>query len=243
MKKLIKQLLILLCLTPLFGCSSNNKLKIERIKDIDSFIYLNKNDLENHFKLKKDFILVIGEVGCSSCEIIRPKLIDYIKSNEIIIYYADYNNYINYATNNNLNTNVYSATILMYQKGILKDTLEYSSSLYFDDNRLNLTLSNKITASNYYVVNDLNSISYDGTKMYQFNYQTNDKVNSLSSSEYLINYSLNDSLLYSYLEDVKKDIYLYYRNDIQSSTLTILDNDQQTTYSITSKDDLLSYIK
>jgi hypothetical protein len=246
MKKFIKYTLIISSLIPLFSCASSNKLKIEKIKDIDSFIYLNKTDLETTFSLKKDFILVIGEVGCSSCEIIRPKLIDYIKDNQIVIYYADYNNYISYAKENDLDTNVYSATILMYQKGEFKTSLEYSSSLYFDDNRLSLSLSSKITSSYYYVINDLDSISYDGTKMYQFNYQTTSKLDNIKSSSsinYFINYSKTDTLLYSYLEDVKKDIYLYYNNDIQISTLNIIDNNNISSINITSKDDLVSNIK
>lgn len=246
MKKYIKYALIISSLIPLFSCSSSNKLKIEKIKDIDSFIYLNKTDLETTFELKKDFILVIGEIGCSSCEIIRPKLIDYIKDNQIVIYYADYNNYINYAKENDLDTNVYSATILMYQKGEFKTSLEYSSSLYFDDNRLSLTLSSKITSSSYYVINDLDSISYDGTKMYQFNYLTSNKLDNIkvsSSINYFINYSKTDALLYSYLEDVKKDIYLYYNNDIQISTLNIINNNNISSINITSKDDLVSNIK
>ncbi len=246
MKKIIKYLLIIICLTPFFSCSSSNKLKIERIKDIDSFIYLTKEELNTTFSLKKDFILVIGEVGCSSCEIIRPKLIDYIKNNQVVMYYTDYNNYIDYAKKNNLETNVYSATVMMYQKGILQSTLEYSSSLYFDDNRLNLALSSKINSSTYYIINDLDNIKYDETNMYQLDYQTSNKLNILKTSqnkEYFINYSQNDSLLYSYLDDITKDIYLYYNDNNSSSTLNIIENNDVTTINITSKDDLISNIK
>lgn len=244
MNRFKKFLLILIFLFPCLSCSSTHKLKIERSKNLDSFIYLNKNDLELTFSLKKDFILVVGQIGCSSCEIIRPKLISYIKEHNIVMYYVDYDNYISYAKNNNLNTSIYSATILMFEKGIYKDSLEYSSSLYFDDNRLNLTLGNKITPSTYYLINSLDPISYDGTKMYQINVSSlnEEELKGVVGTKIVLHYSLNNNQLYSYLDEVNKDIYLYYNNDSMSYLEIINEDNNITTILVNNKEDLIKNI-
>ena len=243
MKRFKKYLLILIFLFPNLSCSTSSKLKIERSNNLDSFIYLNKNDLELTFSLKKDFILVVGQIGCSSCEIIRPKLISYMQEHNIVMYYVDYDNYIAYAKNNNLNTSIYSATILMFEKGIYKDSLEYSSSLYFDDNRLNLTLGNKITPSSYYLINTLNPISYDGTKMYQIDLSSlnEDNLKKDEGTKYVLYYSIKDDKLYSYLNEVNKDVYLYYNNEITTSYLNIInEQNEETKISINNKEDLIN---
>ena len=236
-----RKILIFPLLITLFGtsCSNKSKIIIDQKEDIDSFVYVNDNELSTFITNKQDFILVVGENGCSTCEIIKPVIIDYIKKYEYVIYWIENKNYQNVVTkfassdDQSLKANIMSATIILFDEGKTKEVIPYDDNLYYSDSKLELTLENKITGSNVYSLNTFTPFSYTKkTTMYQIDYSSTEdldkKINE--NKESLVLYSwgpcpdcirVKDDILDEYMTSNDKKIYIFevshYRNDFSTN--------------------------
>ena len=238
--KFTKLLIFPLILT-LFGtsCSNKSKIIIEQKENIDSFIYLNDSDLTTLINNKQDFVLVVGENGCFTCNTIKPIIVDYLKKYEYVIYWIENNQYQNvvdkFSTSDDkkLKADIMSATIILFDEGKTKDVIEYSDNLYYSDSTLELTLENKITGSNLYSLNDLTTYEYSKSfNMYKFDYSsTSDLEKQIAKEEKsLVLYSwgpcpdcmrVKDDVLDEYMLDKEKKLYIFevshFRNDFANN--------------------------
>lgn len=182
-KLLINLFSISLLTLSLCSCSKNdNRILSRRIKGIDSFIYISDQELLDLLKHKQDFILVVGEDGCSSCEYIKTPFYSYIKKYESIVYWIEYPLYQKACDKKeyNLNTNVLSSTVLIFDDGIEKIHIDYDSSIYFSKDKLDYTLSKYISPKGVYDINDYESYKYnEEVVMYKQDLETRDKLNQL----------------------------------------------------------------
>lgn len=235
--KLNKLLIFPLILT-LFGtsCSNKNKIIIEQKENIDSFVYLNNDELTSLIKNKQDFVLVVGENGCLTCETIKPVITDYIKKYEYVIYWIENNIYQTvvdkFVTSEDqaLKANIMSASILLFNDGVTKEVIEYNENLYFSENKFELTLEDKITGSNLYSLNTLETFEYSKkTTMYKMNLEsTTDLDNKIASKEdVLVLFSwapcpdcsrIKQDVLNEYMANKDKKLYIFevahYRQDL-----------------------------
>ena len=128
----LKKLLIFPLLITLFGssCSNKEKIIIEQKENIDSFVYVNDQELSTLITNKQDFVLVVGENGCFTCNLIKPIIVEYIKKYDYIIYWVENHNYKNVVDkfsntdDQNLKADIMSATILLFDEGNTKEVIE-----------------------------------------------------------------------------------------------------------------------
>lgn len=236
-----KKLLIFPLILTLFGtsCSNKNKIIIEQKENIDSFVYLNNDELTSLIKNKQDFVLVVGENGCLTCETIKPVIIDYIKKYEYVIYWIENNIYQTvvdkFVTSEDqaLKANIMSASILLFNDGVTKEVIEYNENLYFSENKFELTLEDKITGSNLYSLNTLDTFEYSKkTTMYKMNLEsTTDLDNKIASKEdVLVLFSwapcpdcsrIKQDVLNEYMANKDKKLYIFevahYRQDLTNN--------------------------
>ena len=236
-----KKLLIFPLILTLFGtsCSNKNKIIIEQKENIDSFVYLNNDELTSLIKNKQDFVLVVGENGCLTCETIKPVIIDYIKKYEYVIYWIENNIYQTvvdkFVTSEDqaLKANIMSASILLFNDGVTKEVIEYNENLYFSENKFELTLEDKITGSNLYSLNTLDTFEYSKkTTMYKMNLEsTTDLDNKIASKEdVLVLFSwapcpdcsrIKQDVLNEYMTNKDKKLYIFevahYRQDLTNN--------------------------
>ena len=236
-----KKLLIFPLILTLFGtsCSNKNKIIIEQKENIDSFVYLNNDELTSLIKNKQDFVLVVGENGCLTCETIKPVIIDYIKKYEYVIYWIENNIYQTvvdkFVTSEDqaLKANIMSASILLFNDGVTKEVIEYNENLYFSENKFELTLEDKITGSHLYSLNTLDTFEYSKkTTMYKMNLEsTNDLDNKIASKEdVLVLFSwapcpdcsrIKQDVLNEYMANKDKKLYIFevahYRQDLTNN--------------------------
>lgn len=237
--KLNKLLVFPLILT-LFGtsCSNHKNIYIDQKENIDSFVYVDNSGLTSLINNKQDFVLVVGENGCSTCEIIKPVLIDYIKKYEYIIYWIENNIYQKVvdkfvdSDEYSLKANIMSASIILFDNGITKEVIEYDENLYYSDSKLELTLENKINKSNIYSLNTLEKFQYSKAySMYRYDYSsTTDLDNKIKEDKSSILYSwgpcpdcmrIKDEVLNEYMPSSNKKIYSFevshFRNDYSTN--------------------------
>ena len=236
-----KKLLIFPLILTLFGtsCSNKNKIIIEQKENIDSFVYLNNDELTSLIKNKQDFVLVVGENGCLTCETIKPVIIDYIKKYEYVIYWIENNIYQTvvdkFVTSEDqaLKANIMSASILLFNDGVTKEVIEYNENLYFSENKFELTLEDKITGSHLYSLNTLDTFEYSKkTTMYKMNLEsTTDLDNKIASKEdVLVLFSwapcpdcsrIKQDVLNEYMANKDKKLYIFevahYRQDLTNN--------------------------
>ena len=236
-----KKLLIFPLILTLFGtsCSNKNKIIIEQKENIDSFVYLNNDELTSLIKNKQDFVLVVGENGCLTCETIKPVIIDYIKKYEYVIYWIENNIYQTvvdkFVTSEDqaLKANIMSASILLFNDGVTKEVIEYNENLYFSENKFELTLEDKITGSHLYSLNTLDTFEYSKkTTMYKMNLEsTTDLDNKIASKEdVLVLFSwapcpdcsrIKQDVLNEYMTNKDKKLYIFevahYRQDLTNN--------------------------
>ena len=68
-----------------------------------------------------------------------------------------------------------------------------------------------------------------------------DNLKKDEGTKYVLYYSIKDDKLYSYLNEVNKDVYLYYNNEITTSYLNIInEQNEETKISINNKEDLIN---
>lgn len=233
----LKKLLIFPLLLTLFGtsCSTKNKIIIEQKENIDSFVYLDGNELTTLINNNQDFVLVVGENGCFTCNTIKPIIVDYIKKYEYIIYWIENNQYQNvvdkFSTSDDkkLKADIMSATIILFDEGKTKEVIEYSDNLYYSDTKLELTLENKVQGSKLYSLNYLSTYQYSKSfNMYKFDYSSTIDLDAQIEKEEksLILYSwgpcpdcmrVKDDVLDEYMVGKDKKLYIFevshFRND------------------------------
>ena len=236
-----KKLLIFPLILTLFGtsCSNNEKIYVEQKENIDSFVYLSNQELTSLINNKQDFVLVVGENGCSTCELIKPVIIDYLTKYEYIIYWIENRTYQTVvdkfidSDGYSLKANIDSASILLFNNGKTKEVIEYNQNLYFSDSKFELTLENKITGSHLYSLNNLTSFSYSPKqKMYRVDLSLTEELDTIiaSNNKSMILYSwgpcpdcirIKEELLKEYLVSTKKKLYVFevshFRNDYSSN--------------------------
>lgn len=228
-----KQILLipLFCLS-LFSCQNNktdssDKLYISSIENIDSFIYLNEDDFTTLLNLNKDFIIFLGQKGCSTCEEVMPYYKNYIKNSSLPIYYLDTSIYlkmvnsINETSSKKLPIKISSASLLSFKKGEL---LNYYGYIDYYDNfssskKLNSFLDSLISPSYYIEINDLTSYTYTSSNaMYQMSLFSNVTLDKIIKNNSLILYSwascpdcqsLKNDFLDQYLLKNKKHLYIF----------------------------------
>lgn len=233
----LKKLLIFPLLITLFGssCSNKDKIIIEQKENIDSFVYVDDQELSTLITNKQDFVLVVGENGCFTCNLIKPIIVEYIKKYDYIIYWIENHNYKNVvdkfsnSDDQKLKADIMSATILLFDEGITKEVIEYDDNLYYSDAQFELTLENKIKGSNIYSLNKINSFAYSSNfSMYKFDYsdteELDNKINSLDKSLVLYSWGpcpdcmrVKDDILDDYMTNKNRKLYTfevsYFRND------------------------------
>jgi thiol-disulfide isomerase/thioredoxin len=236
------KLLIFPLTLSLFGgvsCSNKNKITIEQKENIDSFVYLNDNDLSSLITSKQDFVLVVGENGCSTCEIIKPVIIDFIKKYEYIIYWIENKNYQNVvdkfieSKDVQLDANIMSATIILFDNGSTKEVIEYTDNLYYSESKLEVTLENRIQKSHIYSLNKLEAFDYSKKmKMYKYDLSSTEeleeKIKEKETSIILFAWGpcpdcirVKDDVLDEYMSASNKKIYVFevshFRNDFSTN--------------------------
>ena len=237
----LKKLLIFPLLITLFGssCSNKEKIIIEQKENIDSFVYVDDQELSTLITNKQDFVLVVGENGCFTCNLIKPIIVEYIKKYDYIIYWVENHNYKNVvdkfsnSDDQKLKADIMSATILLFDEGITKEVIEYDDNLYYSDAQFELTLENKIKGSNIYSLNKIKSFTYSSNfSMYKFDYsdteELDNKINSLDKSLVLYSWGpcpdcmrVKDDILDDYMTNKNRKLYTfevsYFRNDYKNN--------------------------
>jgi hypothetical protein len=179
---------------------------------------------------KEDFVLVVGQQGCSTCEVIKTPLLKYINETHYLLYWIEYEEYNEVVSNNNysLEAGIASSTLLFFDDGAISSKLEYAQSIYSSESNLFGKLNNLVRSSNYNVINDLVSYEYDlDTTMQQISYTTTSYLDSLiASSSTLIEFSwrdcsdcssLHSNFLDAYLIDNNKTLNRFEVGEIRSS--------------------------
>ena len=192
MRKRIIPLLAFTLLVSLCGCRSNSKEKpyqLDTLKDIDSFIYFDSNDLINKISKKDDFVLVIGQEGCESCETIKPLLKQYINKYHVPFYWIETSEYkkasnlLDDDSTYSLRKIITSASLMLFNDGIDNDYIEYESKLYSKYQTLEKKLNHYISLSGYNIVNDFEEYNYGVETMYRFNYLNTKQLDKIIASE------------------------------------------------------------
>lgn len=206
---------LIIILISLSSCASTNKMNNKRIKDIDSFIYIDENELKDLLKHDQDFVLVIGENGCSTCDYIKSPFISFIKKYETIIYWIEYTSYQNAAKEEeyNLKTNILTSTVLLFDDGEMIKQIDYDAELYFSKDKLEYTLSKYIDLKGIYDINDYEVYKYnEEVNMYKIDLESHKKLDELISSNKKVN------ILYSWKECIDcKDFKKMFLNDFMKS--------------------------
>ena len=126
-----------------------------------------------------------------------------------------------------------SASILLFNDGVTKEVIEYNENLYFSENKFELTLEDKITGSNLYSLNTLDTFEYSKkTTMYKMNLEsTTDLDNKIASKEdVLVLFSwapcpdcsrIKQDVLNEYMANKDKKLYIFevahYRQDLTNN--------------------------
>lgn len=236
MKKRIIPLLAFTLLVSLCGCKTNSKTntyRLDTFKNIDSFIYFDSSDLIEKISKKDDFVLVIGQLGCESCETIKPLLKQYIGKYQVPFYWIEANEYkkasdlLDEDSTYSLRKIISSASLMLFNKGIDNDYIEYESKLYNKYQSLENKLNHYISLSGYNIVNDLEEYNYGVETMYRFNYLTTDQLDKIIASEneetILFSWdscpdciSLKERFLDQYLIENNKTINIFEVDDIRN---------------------------
>ncbi len=221
----------------LYGCGNENKVKkyyLETMSNIDSFIFFDSNDLIEKINKKDDFCLVIGQMGCESCETIKPLLKQYITNYQTPLYWietTEYKKVVNQLSQDSkysLRSIITSASLLLFDDGIDKDYIEYESKIYRNYQTIENKLNRYLGKSGYNIVNDIETYNYGVDKMYKYNYLTTNKLDELiaSNKEKTVLFSwyscpdctsLKDQILDQYLLDNDKTINIFEVNEIRNN--------------------------
>ena len=166
MKKLIV-ISLLIAIFQFSSCSNKcEKIYLEQNYQVDSFIYLNSEELISLIQQNKDFALTIGSYGCESCEIIKPIIIQYIKDNKTPFYWIEHQDYsqaIDYLENDSyysLRPSIYSASLLLFDNGQDKNYLQYNDSTYSSLYNFKNKMRNYLDKSGIVNINDYDLIYY-----------------------------------------------------------------------------------
>lgn len=244
-KKFLITLSLSTILVSLLGsCSNNNnKICVYKYEDIDSFVYLEKDELLSLISTSQNFILVVGEEGCSSCEYIKDPYIDYIKKYHNIVYWVETPTYLEVSKalenddNYYLSPGITSATTLIFENGKNIKTIPYDSNLYFSDTKLDSTLSSYVSNRGTYLINDLDVYKYNANvSMYKINLQTQNKLNETIASSNQV------KILYSWKNcgDCKEFKVNYLNNFFKNNNIKLYEYD---VHYLRSQDDLTNFKK
>ena len=203
MKKTILSVLLLTQLISISSCSNNKPtIFLDQIDNVDSFIYIEDQELVELISHKKDFALTIGLKGCESCNIIKPIINNYIKENNTPFYYIDIDEYKEAVSTlkddeiYSLKGIVFSASLLLFDEGIDIKYIEYQDSLYQSNDSFKKEIKKYITHSGYSLINDYSEFTYQsGEKnMYKKNTLTHESLQKLINSNQKV------SVLFSWLD-------------------------------------------
>ena len=202
-------------LISLSSCTNTNKINSKRIKNIDSFIYIDEYELIDLLKHDQDFILVIGENGCSTCDYIKTSFISFIKKYETLVYWIEYTSYQKVANKEeyNLKTNILTSTVFLIDDGEIYKQIDYDAELYFSKDKLEFTLSKYISLKGIYDINDYEIYKYnEEVNMYKIDIESHDKLDELIYSNNRV------SILYSWKECIDcQDFKKMFLNDFIKS--------------------------
>ena len=201
-----KGLLIFPLLFSLFtfsSCSNKSNIHLEQSSKVDSFIYVDSNELLDIISSKKDFALMLGLKGCESCERVKPIVKEYIKENNTPFYWIETSEYkkcitlLQDDTDYSLKAINYSATLILFDEGKDIHHISYSDKLY--SSIINFTKElNKcnVGISGYNMINDFEQIKY----MNEEDIMYKKKLSSTNDLKELINSNNKVTVLYSWFE-------------------------------------------
>ncbi len=129
MKKILNLCLVcLIAVTALTGCNKEKKAKkfiLEGQKGIETFVDINKEELENKITRGDDFILYIYGTTCASCAMFTPKMISFIKNTESVVYRID----ASYISNSTLVPGLKATpSLVFYNEGIIQKLVDPSKN-------------------------------------------------------------------------------------------------------------------
>lgn len=202
MKKKLILATLLLSLFSFSSCSKEVSVHLDKNYQIDSFIYIDSDELVDLISSKKDFALTLGLKGCESCEIIKPIIKEYINKNHTPFYYietSEYKEAVNLLKdddNYSIKALAYSASLVLFDEGKDVKYLEYSSKLYSSLDSFEKTINQYVTKSAYTIINDFEKMNYMGVEdiMYKKN------LNTLEELRKLIKNNEKVTILYTWFE-------------------------------------------
>ena len=238
MKKIILLSSIILSLFSFSSCSNDSdKIYLNQVNNVDSFIYIEKEDLIDLITHKEDFVLTLGLRGCESCSTIKPIINSYIKQNDTPFYWIEMEQYrlavdaLKDDEKYSLKSIVYSASLLLFDEGIDTKLIEYDHKIYKNITSFEKTIKKYVDKTGYCIVNDYEDYEYlpGEAKMYRKNSLTNEQLNNLINKEEKVSVLFSWSecpdcilLLNNYLDKYMKEnngkkLYIFEVNDIKTN--------------------------
>lgn len=239
MRKLIVVSSLLLSLFSLSSCSNDKELiLLKQINNVDSFVYIQKDELIGLISHKEDFVLTLGLKGCESCSLIKPIINNYISENNTPFYWIEMDQYrlaldeLKDDEKYSLKSIVYSASLLLFDDGIDTKLIEYNHSIYNSTSSFKKEIDKYVTKTGFCITNDYEEYEYilGEKKMYKKNSLTNEQLNNLINTEnkvsVLFSWSecpdcvlLLDNYLNKYMKiNNDKKLYIFEVNDIKTNT-------------------------
>lgn len=237
MKKFVKMFLICISLfvtnISLSSCdmfSQNNKFVINRKEGIDSFIELDKDNLEIIISTNKNAVIYVGSSGCSSCTATKPFFKEVIENDSLIIYYMEYSSF-NTVIDNLSDAKGFSKvaltpTLLFVREGYEIERIIANKNFY-DVDAIEQMILSRIYANGPYLVNYIyheTLINSASGKEYQSEYYTIDylstktldqTISKLKSTVYFARSTCSDcqyfekNFILDYLKDNNKKLYIF----------------------------------
>lgn len=220
MKKLLKLILPILLLTSFSSCSKKDKAILLQKENVDSFVYIKNDELDDLINSKNDFVLVVGQEGCSTCDLIKPIITSYIKKYQYIIYWVEIDEYKKVAPSYSLDSDIMSSTVLIFNDGKMQKKLSYEKYLYYDIDNFELTMEKEVKSSHIFSLNDYESFIYSSSfNMLKTNYSSDktlenkiieDNINVLYAwNKCLDCIDFSNNFLTSYMSKSNKKLYTY----------------------------------
>ena len=203
MKKGLLVLPLLFSLLTFSSCSNKSSIHLEQSYKVDSFIYIDSNELLNVISSKKDFALMLGLKGCESCERVKPIIKEYIKDNNTPFYWIETSEYKKCVSllqddkDYSLKPANYSATLVLFDEGKDIHHINYNDKLYSTVSNFTKELTKRgVSISGYTMINDFEKIKYMNEEdvMYKKN------LSSANNLKELVNNKSKVTILYSWFE-------------------------------------------
>lgn len=208
---------------------------VDRVNQLDTFIYTDSGDLLDLIAQKKDFVLAIAQVGCETCQSIKEPMKSFIRKNSFPIYWIEIQEYrktvelLSDDEEYRIRSIVTSASLLLFDDGKDVRYIEYDPKIYASAKSFSEQIGKYCSTSPYFIGNDTEVYDYYGEEiMYRFNSLSSSKIEQMiqSSSEVSILFSWYDCpdcqefksrFLDDYLAENGKELTLFEVGEIRST--------------------------